>query len=112
RPDQTVLHLDIDPAEIGKVFPTAVGLVGDARLGLAALSAALGPRDPDTERLAWVVGLRREWQSRCAAAMASAAVPILPQRVMAELEPLTTEEDLVVCDASYPTGWGMLHHPI
>src|SRR5207237_3948574 len=34
RPDQTVIHLDIDPAEIGKVFPTALGLVGDARLGL------------------------------------------------------------------------------
>ena len=30
-PDATIVHADIDPAEIGKNFPTAVGLVGDAR---------------------------------------------------------------------------------
>jgi acetolactate synthase-1/2/3 large subunit len=112
RPGQTVLHLDIDAAEIGKVFPTAVGLVGDARLGLAALSRAIGPREPTTERLDWIAGLKRDWAERCAGPAQSDAVPIFPQRVMAELERLTSAEDLVVCDASYPTGWGMLHHPI
>ncbi|WP_022925908.1 acetolactate synthase large subunit [Serinicoccus marinus] len=30
-PDATIVHADIDPAEIGKNFPTEVGLVGDAR---------------------------------------------------------------------------------
>lgn len=112
RPDQTVLHLDIDAAEIGKVFPTAAGMVGDARLGLAALSRAVGPREPEPERMAWVDGLRAAWREQCAEAAHSEAVPLFPQRVMAELEPLTSVDDLVVCDASYPTGWGMLHHPI
>src|SRR5262249_28942139 len=46
------------------------------------------------------------------AAFRSEARPIFPQRVMADLEPLTTADDVVVCDASYPTGWGMLYHPI
>src|SRR5262245_23922683 len=34
---QTVIHLDLDPAEIGKVFATEVGLVGDAQLGLKSV---------------------------------------------------------------------------
>jgi acetolactate synthase-1/2/3 large subunit len=112
RPDQTVIHLDIDPAEIGKVFPTALGLVGDARLGLAALSRAVGSLPPDADRAAWVADLKRKWAESCAAAFGSDATPIFPQRVMAELAPLTSADDLVVCDASYPTGWGMLFHPI
>ena len=42
RPEQTLIHLDIDPAVIGKMFPATLGVVGDARDGLAALLAALG----------------------------------------------------------------------
>jgi acetolactate synthase-1/2/3 large subunit len=43
RPEQALIHLDIDPAVIGKLFPATLGIVGDARDGLAALLAALGP---------------------------------------------------------------------
>jgi acetolactate synthase-1/2/3 large subunit len=31
---------------------------------------------------------------------------------MAELNRRTCAEDILVCDASYPTGWGLVHHPI
>lgn len=116
RRDQTVLHLDVDPAEIGKVFPTAVGLVGDARLGLEALLSAVeriaSPNAGDPSRLEWIAGLKREWETEVAPKLASDAVPILPQRVMAELARRTGADDLLVLDASYPTGWGMLFHPI
>ena len=36
-PHATIIHADIDPAEIGKNFPTAVGLLGDARQTITAL---------------------------------------------------------------------------
>ncbi|AXH96241.1 acetolactate synthase large subunit [Ornithinimicrobium avium] len=36
-PGATIVHADIDPAEIGKNFPTAVGLVGDARATIGQL---------------------------------------------------------------------------
>src|SRR5262249_56402689 len=46
RPDQTLIHLDIDPTVIGKLFPATLGVVGDARDGLSALLKTLGPGAP------------------------------------------------------------------
>jgi thiamine pyrophosphate-dependent acetolactate synthase large subunit-like protein len=46
RPEQVLIHLDIDPSVIGKLFPATLGMVGDARDGLAALLEALGPGAP------------------------------------------------------------------
>jgi acetolactate synthase-1/2/3 large subunit len=54
RPDQALIHLDLDPAVIGRMYPPAVALVGDARDGLGGLLAALGPGQPAGE---W----DREW---------------------------------------------------
>jgi acetolactate synthase-1/2/3 large subunit len=50
RPEQVLIHLDLDPAVLGRLHPPSIGLVGDARDGLAGLVAALGPGPP---RSAW-----------------------------------------------------------
>ena len=42
-PRATVIHIDIDPSEIGKNVPTAVPIVGDARGVLAELLGAMTP---------------------------------------------------------------------
>jgi acetolactate synthase-1/2/3 large subunit len=42
-PAQTLIHLDLDPGVIGKLFKPQLGIVGDARDGLARLVEALGP---------------------------------------------------------------------
>jgi acetolactate synthase-1/2/3 large subunit len=40
-PHAQVIHVDVDPSEIGKLVPVAVGIVGDARAALGALLDAL-----------------------------------------------------------------------
>jgi acetolactate synthase-1/2/3 large subunit len=40
-PHAQVIHVDVDPSEIGKLVPVAVGIVGDARAALGALLATL-----------------------------------------------------------------------
>jgi acetolactate synthase-1/2/3 large subunit len=40
-PDAKVIHMDVDPAEIGKIRAAQVGIVADAKVGILALHAAL-----------------------------------------------------------------------
>ncbi len=42
-PGQTLIHLDLDPKVIGALFKPQLAIVGDARDGLGAIVAALGP---------------------------------------------------------------------
>jgi acetolactate synthase-1/2/3 large subunit len=58
NPAQRLIHLDIERAEIGRLRPADVALVGDARAGLGRLLDALGDggsADPE-----WRVGLADE----------------------------------------------------
>lgn len=41
RPPQALVQIDVDPEEVGQSYPAQVGLVGDARLTLAALRERL-----------------------------------------------------------------------
>lgn len=121
RPDQVVVQLDADPAEIGRAFPVAAGMAGDARLGLEALLEALpaasepGPGSPPPgldERRAWTARLAEhvaEWRRQRDTERASDAVPIAPARVIGELEAVLGPEDVVVCDASLASGWGTVY---
>lgn len=109
RPDQAVLQLDVDPAELGRAFSLRAGLLGDARAGLEALAGALGPqseaepdRDPWRARLAQLTAGWREARDR---ERACDAIPIAPQRVVAELERVLGPGDILVCDASLASGW-------
>jgi acetolactate synthase-1/2/3 large subunit len=108
-----VIHLDIDPEEIGKVFATEVGLIGDAQLGLRSLRDAVKHRfTPEfrPNRVDQISSWRQDWLSEVNGALRSNATPIMPQRVMHELNQVAKVEDTVCCDASYVTGWGMLFY--
>lgn len=105
REDQAVIHLDIDPAEIGKVFTTAVGLVGDARTGLQMMLGQVF----SIERPEWLVQvaeIKASWQEQLDRERASDQVPVTPQRVMGELQRVWGDDDLLVTDASFASGWG------
>ena len=102
---QRVVQLDIDGAEIGKVFPTEVGLVADAREGLVALVAVCKVRR-STEAIAnQIAGLKTKWREQIEAE-ASESKPIKPQQVALLLNEVCDDETILVCDASFASGWG------
>jgi benzoylformate decarboxylase len=45
----SLLHLSPDPHQLGRTWPTALGLVGDPRASLEALRSRLGPAQPLAE---------------------------------------------------------------
>lgn len=103
---QTVVHLDVDPAEVGKVFPVAAGMAADARVGLEALAVACADCRP--ERSVWldqVAGFKQQWQDVIGAEMNDAGSPIRPQHLMAQIQERLNPEDIVVSDASFSVGW-------
>ena len=102
---QTILHLDVDPIEVGRNYPTAIGLVGDARLGLAdllvsVLSRGASPRpNPLASLQSEVAAFWTEFEDKAL----STAVPIKPQRVFRALGRLLPPDAIVVADAGTPT---------
>jgi acetolactate synthase-1/2/3 large subunit len=109
-PSARVLHVDIDPNEIGRNYE-ALRLAGDAAETLRALNEALSRRDLSLRH-----SRRGAIEQRIAAAKAAFArersgtlqsegTPIRPERIMHELDRLLTPDTTVVADASYSSMW-------
>ncbi len=102
-----VIHLDIDAAELGRNYPTKVGLLGDARTVLAQMLAAAKKTSAD-KRPAWrsrVQGLVSEWRASIAANLESDAVPMRPERVCREITNVLPEGGVLVCDTGHSGIW-------
>lgn len=105
-----VIHIDIDGNEIGRNYP-ALRLVGDAKLTLKALAEALEKQDltkRETTRTLFeevIAEARRRNRQDVSEALQSSACPILPERILGELEKLLQPDSVVVADASYSSVW-------
>jgi acetolactate synthase-1/2/3 large subunit len=115
-PGTRIVHLDVDPAVIGASYPTEVALVGDARLGLAALAEALGAV-PETacarDEVAHGVALARARKQQAFHELATSdASPIKPERLVAELTAVLPEDAIVVADPGTPCPYLSAFHPV
>lgn len=61
-PNAQVVHIDIDPAEIGKIVPAATPIVGDAKQVLAEINKALEKRDAQSNTSEWLAQIE-SWKS-------------------------------------------------
>lgn len=111
-PEQLVIHLDIDPIEVGRIFRTDVGLVGDAKLGLAAILEVIRETDgfsQDQKRLEKIKSLKKDWNEKLAELFQTDQVPIQPFAVMAALNETMGPDDILACDAGFASGWGGMY---
>jgi acetolactate synthase I/II/III large subunit len=103
-PPGRLMHIDIDPAEIGRNFPTEFGVVADAKSALGSLASAAngtnhrGARDGVRSRIA--LG-RKEFSANWEHHRTSDQFPMRPERILAEVRAAVPEDGFIVTDV----GW-------
>ena len=106
-PPTKLIHVDIDSTEIGRNYPTELGIVGDAREVLKQLGE-LARREPKRERTPWhddVEAWKLEWQNYIGPEMASDATPIDPRRAIGELRKAAPDDTLMITDTGNHQTW-------
>ena len=102
-PPTRLIHIDADVAELGRNFPTELGVVADAKLALAGLAkaaAGLKHRNRGSLRLEIAQG-RRAFAANWADQYASSQYPMRPERILNELRKAVPEDGFIVTDV----GW-------
>ncbi len=96
-PHAKIIHIDIDPASIGKVVKADLGLVGDCGEVLGALLEQLRSLAPDPERtLAWWSRIQTWRAEQCLAFDDAKNDAIAPQRLMFNLARHLEGSDTIV----------------
>jgi acetolactate synthase I/II/III large subunit len=102
-PPTRLIHIDADEAEIGRNYPTELGVVADAKLALGALaSAAKGRAHRDRGRLREEIARgRKAFAANWDHQWSSDQYPLRPERILAELRKAVPEDGFIVTDV----GW-------
>lgn len=97
-----LIHIDIDPAEPGRNYPTARGFTADAATAARQLTDSVDGSPPLFDE-DWEAFTRErdEFLAPARENAASDAVPLLPERILAELHDATGVEAILVTDV----GW-------
>ena len=101
-PDAKVIHIDIDPAEIGKNVPVDLPIVGDAKIVLNQLIKELEPKPSSNN--AWlnsIVDFKKSTMPR----VSYNDIPLKPQQVIKEIAASITEDTIVTTDVGLHQMW-------
>ncbi|HEX4287368.1 MAG TPA: thiamine pyrophosphate-binding protein [Trebonia sp.] len=106
-PPTRLIHVDIDPQEIGRNYQPDLAVIADAAEFAAGLLAA-GPAAPPPTRDDWLretLAWKRQWETDIAARQADPAVPIRPDRLVAELQRAIPDNANVLADVGIHHNW-------
>jgi len=102
-----VIHIDVDPAEIGKTVPVDVAVIGDCKQILKRLTAKLEPRT-ETDWNKQIMQWRNEFPLVCPADEER----LLPQCVISKIWDMTRGEVILVTDVGQHQMFTALHYKV
>ncbi len=115
-PPTKLIHIDIDPAEIGRNFPVAIGAVADLKSALRVLvrvARRLAPKGVQrAELVAEMAANRKKFVADNSAAMQSDAWPMRPERILADLRAVLPRDALLCTDVGWNKNGMAQQYPI
>jgi acetolactate synthase-1/2/3 large subunit len=111
-PHAKIIHIDIDPASIGKNVPVEVPIVGDALAALEQLLEALGQSktQQDEQSLSQWWEQIKSWRSRDSLGYDGSDEVIKPQFVVEKLHEVTLGDAFVTSDVGQHQMWAAQYY--
>ncbi len=103
-PDTKVIHIDIDPAEIGKNVDVDLPIVGDARNILSSLNKVLNGYAPSDDVNKWADMIKAKKQELYPRVTYD-DVPLKPQTVIKEISEVLTPDSILTTDVGQNQMW-------
>ncbi|MDB5527148.1 MAG: acetolactate synthase, large subunit [Devosia sp.] len=109
-PPGKLIHIDLDPHEIGKNYPTEVGIVADARVTLEAILASVSDLQSSRVRarrepfLTDVKAAKAKWEAALSPRRDSRVSPFTSQRPLAVLREVLDRRGIVVVGSGNAQG--------
>ncbi|MCL2481989.1 MAG: thiamine pyrophosphate-binding protein [Propionibacteriaceae bacterium] len=103
-----LVHVHIDPLELGRNFPVTVGVAASPGIVVSQLVTALKQRHSTTQWEPWAhqVGQwKDEWAALTQAPRRSTSTPPQPQRILADLRAVLPDDAIIFCDVGVHHNW-------
>jgi len=100
-----VIQVDIDPTELGRSYPNAVGLMGDAKVTLRRMIEYLDPEHAKVEWARYAGKIVQDWKKELEPLRNSEVIPIRPERLCRELTDFLPANSLLVADTGFAGIW-------
>lgn len=104
-PDARIVHIDIDPAEIGKNVRVDVPIVGDVRVVLKALNKLITP----SEHIDWFDRIET-WRKEHPLSVTGNDGALLPQYIVSQISEATGGEAIIVTGVGQNQMWAAQHY--
>jgi len=103
-PDTKIIHIDIDPAEIGKNVEVDLPIVGDAKNILSSLNKVFKIYKPSNEVNQWTDMIKAKKQELLPRVTYD-DVPLKPQTVIKEISEVLTADSILTTDVGQNQMW-------
>jgi acetolactate synthase-1/2/3 large subunit len=111
-PASKLIHVDVDPEEIGRNYPPDIGILADARTFIRQLLAEIERRGAKRNEALkpWLANIKDwqdQWTKFTAANFDIHASPIRPERIVADCQAVMPKDAILCCDVGVNHNWYM-----
>lgn len=104
-PGSKIIHIDIEPSEIGRNYPTEIGVIADAKAALRVLNRVAKRLYPQGFRrddiCSKIATFRKNFRASNAEMAKSDAFPMMPERILADVRNVLPANAIITTDV----GW-------